>query len=85
MSVAVPPNTACSRRLRPGLMQSVTRSPAIPPIPKSPGLCKTEKAPRDHAQPRVPEGRSSQIAPATPAGLSAPNRRAAELSRTRYF
>jgi hypothetical protein len=32
---------------------------------KYPGLCNTEKAPQDHAQPSVSEGRSSQAAPAT--------------------
>jgi integron integrase len=57
--------------------------PPQTPIPKYPGLCKTEKAPRNHAQLRVPKGRSSQITPATPAGLSAPGRPLAELSRTR--
>ena len=42
------------------------------PNQKYPGPCKTGHAPRDHAQPRVPEGRSGHNPPTTPAGLSRP-------------
>jgi hypothetical protein len=49
---------------------------------KGGALCNTCGASQDYAQPCVPEGRSSQIAPASPAGLSAPIRHVAELSRT---
>ncbi len=57
-------------RVRGELAESLRGSgllyPKIPPIQKYPGLCNTERAPRDHAQPRIPKGRSRHIPPGHP-------------------
>lgn len=58
---------------------------SVPAVRKYPGLCKAGRVAMGHAKAGVLEGRSSQIAPASLAGLSAPGRDVAELSRTGQF